>query len=232
MEELHEISDVIPNHMGTVKQRRSVQMLSQPQPDGSPPAKLALGHNHDGDQPVAHSTEPRPLAEDSTRVVPLPAVVVESLEHPMSQKLAAKSIDEVLHLGTSAIKYLSEMAKIENTPFLLVLLSQLCSVTGIVFQLKEFSQNETSEDVLATLCAPSGLLQNLALKLRTLAEKFAQSFSNSRDAKRPGPLNLDIDFTETYSSFETPKKILLYTLLNEPRFVRILVKEELSANVT
>ena len=75
MEELHEMSDVISNHMGTVKQRQSVQMLSKPQPDDSPPAKLALGHDHDADQSVAHSTEPRPLAEDEPRVVPLPSAV-------------------------------------------------------------------------------------------------------------------------------------------------------------
>ena len=229
MEELHEMTDVIPNHMGTVKRRRSVQKLSKPQLDDSPPVKLVLGHNRDGDQPVAHVTEPRPLVEHSPLVVPFTPVVIESLEHPMSQELAAELINEVFHLATSVVKYLKETAKIENTPFLLVLLSQLCSITGIVFQLKEISQNETSEDAwnvkIATLCAPSGLLQNLALELRKLALKFAPGLSSSRHAGRPEPLDLDIDFTKIYSSFETPKTILLYALLNEPRFVRSLVKE-------
>ena len=226
------MSDVSSNHMGTMKRRQSVRKLSQPQPDDSPPAKLALGHNRDRDQPVAHGTEPRLLAGDSTRVVPLPAVVVEFPEHPMSKKLAAELIDEVLYVATSVVINLNEMAKIENTPFLLALLSQLCSVTGILFQLKEVSQNEISEDAwnvkMATLCAPSGLLQDLASKLETLALRLASGLSSSRHVGRPGPLIRDLDLTEINSSFETPKTILLYALLNEPRSVRILVKQSLS----
>ena len=229
MKELHEMYDVVPNSMGTVYRRRSVQVLSKPQSYDSPPAKIALGHNHDGDQPVAHSTEPRPSAEDPLRAVSLPPAVVEFLEHPMSQKLAAELVDEVLHLATSAVEYLNEMAKTRNTPFLLALLSQLCSVTGIVLQLKDASQNETSEDPwnvkMATLCAPSGLLQILASKLRILALQLAQGLSSSRQAGLPGPLFRDIDLTEIKSSFETPKTILLNALLNEPRCVGILVNK-------
>ena len=229
MEELHEMYDVVPNSMGTVYRRRSVQVLSNPQSYDSPPAKIALGHNYDGDQPVAHNTEPRPSAEDPLRAVPLPPAVVEYLEHPMSQKLTAELVDEVLHLATSAVDYLNEMLKITSTPFLLALLSQLCSVTGIVLQLKDASQNETSEDPwnvkIATLCAPSGRLGILASKLRTLALQLAQGLSSSRQAGRPGPLFRDIDLTEINSSFETTKTISLNALLNEPRCVGILVNK-------
>ncbi len=232
MEDLHEKDgtfDVIPNHLGTVKRRRSVQVLSKPQPYDAPPAKFAPGHSNDRDQSIAHSTEPQPLAEDSPRVVPSPPAVVESLEHSMLQKPTAELLDEILHLHHSVFECLNRAAKIKNTPFLSSLLLQVCNVSGIVLLLKDLSQNETSEDPwnvnMATLCAPSGPLQDLVLKLRTLVQRLAPERSSSCQEEGPGRLVRDVFLTEIRSSFETQKKILLYALHNEPRFAGILINE-------
>ena len=151
------------------------------------------------------------------------------MEHSITRQPAAGIIDEILHLVTLTVNYLNQVARIENTPLLLALLSQLCSVSGIVLQLKNLSQNENAEFSwslkMGALCVPSGPLQDLVLELRTFARRLSRCFSRIRQLEASGPLIRNIDVTKLKSSFETQKTILLYALQNEPRYVGVLVNE-------
>ena len=219
----------IQGGVGMVKRKPSVQALSKPRSSANPLAKFACGRK-DSEQSVSESTEIWPLAENSPQDAPFPPGVVVSLEHSMSQKPAARSmLDEVLSFATSAVGYVNTMAKVQNTPLLQDLLSHLCSISGILLQLKILSLNETWADqqsvAMATLCSPSGPLPNLVLKLRELRWRLDRWRCDICQTEGPGPLIRDINLTEVTSCFEPHKKILLFALQNEPRYVGILLNE-------
>lgn len=67
-----------------------------------------------------------------------------SREHLNSQLTPAETLDSVFELSSQTIKSLNDAVKREKSPVLLALLIELCSISGLLFQLKRLSQEAKS----------------------------------------------------------------------------------------
>ena len=150
-------------------------------------------------------------------------------DQSVSQKVTRLVLDEILLFTTSAVRYLNEVAKLQHTPGLVDLLSQLCSVSGIVLQLQDLIRNETPKASwslkMGRLGVRAGPFSHVLRRLQELLDELARGHSSSHQAQRPGTLVPNIDLTELARSLEGPKKFLLCALQNEPRYAGTLLIE-------
>lgn len=129
-------------------------------------------------------------------------------------------MDSVFELSSQTIKSLNDAVKREKSPVLLALLIELCSISGLLFQLKRLSQEAKSPrewgETVSMLCKVTGPFEKLKSYLELLNSKYSPKL-----ASRPAEHNLrtSSELVQIKSSIQRQKTIFAYALQNDPKCV-------------
>lgn len=151
--------------------------------------------------------------------------VITSLQQAIFQKSAAEMLDSVLQLTTQTVKSLNKISKIEKNSFIWTIIIELCSISGILFQLKQLIQDRTSKhqrrSTTKMLCANLGPLEQYETNLELLASKYAPNVSLKAAGKTSRALEGKINAVEIKTTIERQKAVFVAALKNDSKCVTV-----------
>ncbi len=136
----------------------------------------------------------------------------------------AEVFDSVVQRTTQTVKSLNDAVKSEKNPVLFSLLVELCSISGVFFQLKQLNQEAKFQgqwrDILGMLCEGAGPVEQFKSNLELLHSRYYTSKTPSGPAKNNlRPSSGTIDVAKIKISIERQKEIFAHALRNDVKCV-------------
>ena len=144
-------------------------------------------------------------------------------EHLQSQKPVAAVFTPAIDITTRVVKSLNEAIRQGKDPFLWSLVEVLCSISGVLFQLRQEVQDAIPKSswlkTTWTLCASSGPLETFMAKMEILRSEFTLDVDSRVMGDPVGPSAEKIDITEIRLSVEKQRDVFFSALQNDHVYV-------------